>query len=160
MFSRLMPVAKIRKSSSKGKVCGGMILTGLPKSFYGMKAPKFSSKRIYETAPFNLMKIEQSQSPYPPPARKLRDDPQFQGYYNAILGGLFASSFGSVDWHAFDQPGPHFDELLDRANNLVTVAYHGARYAHCMAYMAEHHGDDNEIEEFNASIEANGNGEA
>ncbi len=104
------------------------------------------------------MKIEQSPS-YPPPPRKLRDDPQFQGHYNSILNGLFSSSYGPIDWAAFDELGPAFDELLERASHLTTIAYHGARYAHCMAYMSEHHGDDEIVEEFNSTIEANGNGE-
>ena len=106
------------------------------------------------------MKTEQSQSP-PPPSRKLRDDPVFQSYYNSILNGIFASSFGPItDWQAFfDKPcGAAFDEASDHASILVTIAHRAACLAHMHAYVAEYHGDD-EIEQFNASIEANGNGD-
>jgi hypothetical protein len=99
-------------------------------------------------------KPSKTTTPKPAPQR-LRDDPQFQGHYNAILTGLFSSSFGPIDWPAFEEPDPAFDELVNRASRLVAIAYHGACYAHYRAFVAEDHSDE-EIAEFNATINLNG----
>ena len=51
--------------------------------------------------------------------RNLRDDPQWQGHFNAILTGLYSSCFGPINWNSPPEPeelqklGNTFDTMVD-----------------------------------------------
>jgi hypothetical protein len=62
----------------------------------------------------------------------LRDDPSWQGHYNAILGGLFSANF-HLDWNALPEP----EVVNERAAHLVAIAYVGACQAHCQAFISD-----------------------
>ena len=77
--------------------------------------------------------------PQPPPHR-LRDDPIWQGHYNAILTGLYAR-FKDIDAEHFDSPKEAFEALSQRLEHLTMIAYQGACHAHCYSHMAERYSD-------------------
>jgi hypothetical protein len=84
---------------------------------------------------------------------RLRDDPHWQGHYNAILTGLY-SRFEEPDYDAYESPKEGFEALETQLEHLAFIAYQGACHAHCHAHLAEPPSEE-EIAQFNASINVN-----
>ena len=88
--------------------------------------------------------------PKPEPKWKpctLRDDPLWQGHFDAILNGLYAANF-RLDWDAL----PEREVLHERMATLATLAYVGACQAHCTAFISDHPNPEVEVKHFNEII--------
>jgi hypothetical protein len=98
-------------------------------------------------------------APKPAPERhRLRDDPQFQAHYNAILSGLF-SRFECED-HGLgcEDPMQGLKEMSERCENLVAIGYRAACHAHAYTQIIEPFTDE-ELAAFNAAVDAGTNGD-
>jgi hypothetical protein len=93
----------------------------------------------------------QAKSSAPPQPHRLRDDPVWQGHYNAILGGLF-SRFECGDYgQDVEDPRQAFEAMSKRCQLFVTIAYQGANHAHAHTHLAEPY-TDAEIAAFNSKL--------